>query len=116
MSRLRCALLLAIALPAAHAAPPRQARTLYNTKCALCHGRDGKTNPALDSAKVRNFTDPEWQKARTDDELRAAIENGREGTLMRAYKGELSPEEIAGLVKHVRAFAPPEPPPAEPPK
>lgn len=107
------ATVLAGGAPAASGAA-RDPRPLYNGKCALCHGRDGKSNPALGASKVRNFNDPEWQKARSDEQLRQSIEAGKEGTLMRAFKEELSAEEITGLIKIIRGFAPPEPK-AEPP-
>ncbi len=105
----RPALLIALTLAAfapATEAAPREARTLYNTKCALCHGRDGRTSPAMAHAKVRNFTDAAWQKEVTDAQIRAAIADGRPGTLMRAYNEELSPAEITALVAYIRAFAP----------
>lgn len=99
---------LALVTPSAFAAA-RAARTLYDTKCALCHGRDGKSNPALAAAKVRNFTDADWQRSRTDGQIHASIADGKDGTLMRAFKNDLSAEEIAGLVKFIRAFVPPAP-------
>ncbi len=99
------------------AAAPRVARAVYNAKCALCHGRDGRTSAALARAKVRNFTDPDWQKERTDEQIAASIADGREGTLMRSFKAELSAEEIAALVKLIRALAPaPDEARADPPK
>lgn len=100
------ALVVAALAPLAFAAP-REARTLYNAKCALCHGRDGRTNAALAHAKVRDFTDAAWQKEISDEQLRAAIAEGRPETLMRAFKDELSAAEIAALVAYIRAFAPP---------
>lgn len=109
------ALTLVLAAPPL-AAAPRDARALYDGKCALCHGRDGRSNPALGAAKVRNFDDAAWQKERTDEQLRKSIAGGKEGTLMRAFEGELSAEEITGLVKVIRAFAPREPKGSPPPK
>jgi mono/diheme cytochrome c family protein len=102
-----CAVLLAGAAPVFASAAPREARALYNAKCALCHGRDGRTNKALAHAKVRDFTDATWQQERSDEAIRAAIADGRPETLMRAFKEELSAEEIAALVRHIRTFAPP---------
>jgi mono/diheme cytochrome c family protein len=100
------AALFALAAPLASAAP-RDARAVYNAKCALCHGRDGRANPALAHAKVRHFSDADWQQERTDTQLAASIADGREGTLMRPFRAELSAEEIAALVKLIRTFAPP---------
>lgn len=98
--------LFALAASSATAAP-RDARAVYNAKCALCHGRDGRANPALAHAKVRHFNDADWQQERSDSQLAASIADGREGTLMRPFRAELSAEEIAALVKLIRSFGPP---------
>ncbi len=102
-----------LGLSARSQAAPRDARAVYNGKCALCHGRDGRTNPALAHTKVRDFRDADWQKQRSDAQLATSIAEGRAGTLMRAFKEELSADEIAGLVELIRTFAPPA---ADPPR
>jgi mono/diheme cytochrome c family protein len=88
----------------------RDAQKLYAAKCALCHGKDGKPNPAIAAGKVPNFTDPAWQKSASDEAIRKSIVDGREGTLMRAFGKELSEEEVTALLRVVRAFAPAEAP------
>ncbi len=97
----------ALGVSARSDAAPRDARAVYNGKCALCHGRDGRTNPALAHTKVRDFRDADWQKQRSDAQIATSIAEGRSGTLMRAFGAELSAEEIDALVKLIRAFAPP---------
>ncbi|HET9531217.1 MAG TPA: c-type cytochrome [Blastocatellia bacterium] len=68
--------------------------------CAGCHGTDGRgvmTNS-------RNFTDPAWQKSKTDDEIAASIRNGAPSKKMPAYKDKLTDAQIKALVAHIRSF------------
>src|SRR5690606_2814806 len=50
-----------------------EAKQMFATVCATCHGTDGSGNgPAAASInpKPRNYTDAAWQASVTDDELR----------------------------------------------
>jgi mono/diheme cytochrome c family protein len=104
---LTVALLLAspAVLGAAAAKSPAEARALFETKCAPCHGKTGQPAPMFAKLGVRAFVDAEWQKSRSDAELRASIEAGRPGTAMRSFKGELKPEELDALIRHIRTLA-----------
>ena len=60
---------------------------LYEGKafCAACHGRDGRglgEGLGLKGLLPRNFTDPQWQAARTDGELFWILQHGSPGTDM----------------------------------
>jgi mono/diheme cytochrome c family protein len=61
------------------AASMEEAKNIYQMRCAICHGPSGKGDgpgaAALDP-KPRNYTDKEWQKTVTDDELRQVIVKG----------------------------------------
>lgn len=73
------------------------AAATFKSKCAMCHGADGrKVNKATN---VRDLTSAEVQK-QSDQELLEITANGR--AKMPAYKGKLSDEEIKGLVKFIR--------------
>lgn len=73
---------------------------LYKTRCANCHGEDGKGNtPAGKKTKVHDFTSAEVQKM-TDAELTTIMTDGRKK--MPSYKTKLSADQIAELIKHVR--------------
>lgn len=87
-------------------AEPPDGRALFTTKCALCHGKTGAPPPGFAKKGVRNLSDPEWQKSRSDDEIRKAIRQGRPGTLMASFKEAFSAEEIDALVRHIRRLAP----------
>jgi mono/diheme cytochrome c family protein len=77
---------------------------LYRKKCAVCHGKSGVPPKAFAKQGVRNHQDPEWQKATSDEDIREVIVEGAKGTMMRAFRKELKPEEVEALVKHIRSL------------
>lgn len=79
---------------------------IYKAKCKSCHGEtgDGKTKTGA-KEKIEDMTNPEWQKAHTDEEIRKVIAEGSpEKSKMKAFKDKLSAAEIDGLVKYIRAM------------
>jgi cytochrome c6 len=91
------AVLAMLALPLASFAAD-EAATLYKSKCAMCHGPDGKGK----LAGTKDFSSAEVQKM-SDAELDATITNGKPPK-MPSYKGKLTDAQIKGLVKQIRAF------------
>jgi cytochrome c5 len=76
---------------------------IFAERCAMCHGTEGKGDGMAAAAfdpKPTNFADPEFQAARTDDELAKAISDGS-GT-MPGFAQQLSAEEIQSLVNYIR--------------
>jgi mono/diheme cytochrome c family protein len=89
---------------------------LFNGKafCVTCHGKDGKGLGAdiepgtLKGPLPRNFTDKEWQAARTDGELFWILKNGSKGTAMAPFVPLILTEEEAWQVlRYVRSFGQP---------
>jgi mono/diheme cytochrome c family protein len=76
---------------------------LYESRCALCHGKDGVGLPNWKSKGQPDFTQPEWQKAHTDEQITESIKNGK-GKFMPAFKSRLSDEETGAVVQRVRLF------------
>ena len=76
---------------------------LFDSKCALCHGKDGAGLPNWRSLGQPDFTKPEWQKGHTDEQVADSIKNGK-GKFMPAFKGKLSDEETGAVVQRIRAF------------
>lgn len=76
---------------------------VYNAKCAICHGKDGRGTATWKAKGQPDFTVPGWHKSRTNGQIAEAIRNGK-GKFMPAWKGKLSEEEIEALVGTVRAF------------
>ena len=84
------------------AAPPAaDGATIFKKNCVMCHGVDGKGFPVL---KTPNFTDPKWQSAAKDSELREVVKIGKKGTAMPAFGGQLRDEEISALVVYIRSL------------
>jgi mono/diheme cytochrome c family protein len=89
-----------------------QAREMFTTKCAKCHGIQGAVNGiSSDSLHPRphNYTDPAWQASVTDDEIKEIIVRG--GNNMGkspAMPGNPTlknhPELLDALVKIIRGF------------
>ena len=73
----------------------------FREKCSMCHGISGKGYPAI---KTPDFTDPKWQAAHSDKELRDAIENGVKGTAMVSFKDKFSQQEITAVLKYIRSL------------
>lgn len=81
----------------------------WENHCAKCHGADGKgQTKAGRKLQVRDYTDAKVQAEMTDQDIikittdGARDKNGKER--MKAYKDELSAEEIKEFVAYVRKF------------
>ncbi len=91
---------------------PINADTVFSTRCATCHGQDGKgTGPAAAALnpKPRDYSDPEWQKSVTDEQIRKTIVEGGAAvgkSPLMAPNPDLAnqPVVLDGLVKIVRSF------------
>jgi cytochrome c6 len=78
------------------------ASTLYKTKCAACHGPDGKGETAMGKTnKLRDMGSPDVQK-QSDADLTSIIETGK--GKMPPYGKSLKPEQVKDLVAYVRSF------------
>jgi mono/diheme cytochrome c family protein len=74
----------------------------YKAKCASCHGAEGKGDTAMGKAmKIKDLASDEVQK-QSDADLTGIIAKGKKP--MPGYEGKLTPEQIAGVVKYLRAF------------
>ncbi|MCP9450559.1 MAG: c-type cytochrome [Nitrospira sp.] len=89
-------------------------RQLFHGKafCVTCHGKDGKgLGGDIEPGTVRgplprDFTDKEWQAARTDGELFWILKNGSKGTAMAPFVPLILTEEEAwAVLRYVRSFA-----------
>jgi cytochrome c6 len=96
------ALSAGLALFATAPAHAQDAAAMYKTKCAACHGPDGKGETAIGKAnKVRDLGSPEVQK-QTDAELTTIIETGK--GKMPGYAKSLKPEQVKELVAYIRSI------------
>ena len=72
---------------------------LYARECAECHGKEGEgvTGTALGNPAMLSLTEDKF--------LRYAIENGRDGTDMKAFGEKLTGDEIDALTAFLRSRA-----------
>jgi mono/diheme cytochrome c family protein len=87
------------------AAPLRaqDAPALYKSKCATCHGSDGKGNTAVGKQLgARDFASPEVAKE-TDEDLIAIVTKGK--NKMPGYASSLKDPQIKALVAYIRDLA-----------
>jgi len=57
----------------------KEARQIFSSQCATCHGPQGRGDgpgAARLNPKPTNFTDPNWQKSVTDDQIEKVIVYG----------------------------------------
>jgi cytochrome c6 len=95
--------MLALLVAAASFAAAPGAADTYKSKCASCHGPDGKGQTSVGKAmKVRDLTSADVQK-QSDAELQKVIEDGK--GKMPAYKAKLSVADISSLVAFIRGLA-----------
>jgi len=88
------------------------AQSLFNERCVVCHGAEGKGNGPASSAlnpRPRDYTDRAWQATVTDDHLRKTIQLGGaavgKSPLMPASPDlDGKPDVVEGLVMIVRRF------------
>jgi len=86
-----------LALPLASFAADTAA-DVYKSKCAMCHGPDGKGK----MAGTKDLASADVQKA-SDADLNATITNGKLPK-MPAFKGKLTDDQIKDLVKYIRSL------------
>jgi len=94
--------------------PAAEARQVFDTRCATCHGKTGKGDgpgAAALKPKPASFSDAAWQKGITDEQIAKTIVEGGKAV----GKSELmapnldlkaKPEVVKELVKKVRRFGP----------
>lgn len=81
----------------------------WENYCQKCHGADGKgQTKSGKKLQLRDYTDAKVQAELKDDEMIKAIADGVTDKAgkekMKAYKDELSEQEITELVAYIRKF------------
>src|SRR6184192_941854 len=97
----RIALLIAMMLaPATFADAGPDGTAIFKSKCALCHGRDGKgQTPTGKSLHLKDLGSDEVQKMK-NDEMQKIIEDGKGS--MPAFKSTLDQESIDAVIAFIR--------------
>jgi cytochrome c553 len=92
--------------------PVAEAATIFSTRCAACHGVDGKGDgiaAASLNPKPRAYSDQEWQKSVDDSHIAKVIVEGGpsvgKSPLMTANPDlKDKPEVVAALVAKIRSY------------
>src|SRR5258706_13713000 len=83
----------------ANAASGNDTVKVFNEKCAMCHGEDGKGK----TKGTPDFTNAEWQKKETDGAFTEMIKTGKKP--MPGFAGKSSDEQIKWRVGYVGRVA-----------
>lgn len=79
----------------------------WKAKCASCHGQTGKGDTDKGKElKVEDMTAAKYQ-SKSDDQLKKAVTDGVKADgkeVMPGFKDELTPDQVAALVKYTRSF------------
>jgi mono/diheme cytochrome c family protein len=85
-----------------------EGETIFQTRCFVCHGREGNGNgPASTGlgAVVRDLANPSWQDSTSDETIASVIRNGAQtigGSVAMAPNRDLSDAQIRSLVIYIR--------------
>jgi mono/diheme cytochrome c family protein len=98
--------------PTVRSAASEEARSMFKTVCAACHGENGRGDGVAAASlnpKPRDYTDKAWQRSVTDDHIRDIILKGGsalgKSPLMPAQPQlAAKPDVVEELVKIVRSF------------
>jgi cytochrome c6 len=99
----RLASLVLILLLVAAASPALLAedgKSLYNSKCAMCHGKDGVAKKLAEGSA--NLNDPEWQEKTSVEEIAKLTAEGK--GKMKGYADKLSAEQIQMIAEYVKTL------------
>jgi len=99
-------LIIVAAIPsvlAADAGPDGAA--IYKSKCAICHGADGKgKTPTGKALQVRDLASPEVQKM-SNEEMQKVIVDGK--GKMPGFKSSIDQQGLDAVIAFVRKFGEP---------
>jgi mono/diheme cytochrome c family protein len=112
------ALLALLACEPRDQTPVGRGRRVFQRSCSGCHGPDGRGVMRLGLTKPpRDLTNPEFQAAASDDDLRRVIRVGK--NQMPAFGGLMGDEDLSNVIAFIRTLAPgarsPQPSAALPP-
>jgi len=106
MKKLITTSLAAFGIMAASSIFAADAKENWDQLCAKCHGVDGAGNTKMGKKlKVKDYTDAKIQAEFTDEQIAKVTAEGssKDGKeLMKGFKDDLSPADVAALVGYIR--------------
>lgn len=95
-----CCIVLALPLLLVTDAAEPDAKALYESKCALCHGKDCKAQTkGGQMMKTPDLTTADWKNGNRVEDIEKTLHEGL-GTKMKSYEGKLTPAEISAVAKY----------------
>lgn len=80
--------------------------TVYEKSCKMCHGADGKPSAAMAKMMPTLPTlNAKFMAGISEDSIVKVLTNGSANGKMKAFKGKLTPEEMAAVAKYVKELA-----------
>lgn len=76
---------------------------LFEANCAGCHGFGGEQAITMAGGHRIQFTDPAWQKAHSDEDIKTIVRQGRGA--MPAFETTMTDAELNELVGYIRTLA-----------
>ena len=100
--RIAIALFSLFVLTSAATAADSAGKTIFASKCSICHGPDGAGKTAIGkNLKIRDLHSPDAQK-QSDADLGEIILNGK--NKMPAFKGKVTEAQVNDLVAYIRTL------------
>ena len=84
---------------------PNNGKAVYTTNCINCHGTKGFGDGPIGRMLIPPAADLTVIGTKSDQELLAIIQNGRPGTAMPSWKGNLSAQDITDVLSYVRSLS-----------
>ncbi|HEX9756504.1 MAG TPA: cytochrome c [Nitrospiria bacterium] len=87
----------------------KNGRELFSRSCVACHGPGGKGDGPVAretqmDPKPRDFTNPEFQRIRSDGELFWVLKHGSHDSEMMRMDFFFTDEELWGLISYIRTL------------
>jgi cytochrome c6 len=89
-----------VAFVVAPAFAAEDGKALFESKCAMCHGKDGVAKSMAKGSG--NFNDPAWQKAHPVDDVVKVLNEGK--NKMPSFKSKLSAEQIKAVAEYIHTL------------
>jgi mono/diheme cytochrome c family protein len=96
--------------PSPEVADVSAGQAIFQTRCFVCHGRQGKGDGPASvglGATVRDLTAPSWQDTTSDETIQSVVRNGAQavgGSAAMAPNRDLSDTQIQSLVRYIRGL------------
>ncbi len=81
---------------------PNNGKVVYTANCINCHGTKGLGDGPIGHMLIPPAADLTVIGMKSDQELLEIIKNGRSGTAMPSWKGNLSAQDITDVLSYVR--------------